>query len=103
MGTRFIEQYQIANMKLDIEDYTIKSKNHFMPQLPHKRFQCWVNGGGLEQSDTIEEARQILFQWATDRLNDDIYKLNGQLFIRLQTKHLLNDDINNLQEFKITF
>jgi hypothetical protein len=99
-----IEQYKIADMNLSIEDYKQKPKkdeHHFFSNEPHKRYHCWVNGGGLSQADIIEEARQILFDWAIGSIDADIYKLNEQLFIRLQAKHLLNDNVENLQGFKV--
>ena len=105
MSTPKLEEYKIAHMNLSIEDYKQKPKNgetHFFANHPHKRFRGWVNGGGLGEADTIEEARQILFQWANDRINEDIYNLNDKLYVRLQAKHLLNDNIDNLQGFKVS-
>jgi len=81
-----LERYKVADMSLSIEDYKQKPKkgeSHFFSNYPHKRYRGWVNGGGLGEAGTLEEARQILFQWATDRLNEDIYQLNEKLFIRL--------------------
>ena len=99
-----LEEYKIASMYLNIEDYKQKPKkgeHHFFADHPHKRYHCWASGGGLGEADTIEEARQILFRWATDRLNESIYKLNESLFISLQAKHLLADNMDNLQGFKV--
>ena len=104
MTTPKLEEYKIANMNLSVEDYKQKPKkgeHHFFADHPHKRYRCWVGGGGLGEADTLPEAREILFQWATARLNEDVYKLNEQLFIRLQAKHLLNDNMENLQDFKV--
>jgi hypothetical protein len=96
----YVEEYKIANMRFGIEDYKQKRKGHFMPDLPHKRYHCWVNGGGIGQADTLQEARQIIFQLAIDNLDANIYKLTEDLFIRLQAKHLLADNMDNLQGFK---
>ena len=100
-----LEEYKIAHMNFSIEDYKQKPKkdeHHFFADRPHKRYHCWVNGGGLGEADTIEEARQILFQWANDRINEDIYNLNDNLYVRLQAKHLLDDNIANLQGFRFS-
>jgi len=99
-----LEEYKVANMNLYIEDYKQKPKDgesHFMPSFPHKRYHCWVGGGGLGEFDTLPEARDDLFKWAIARLNEDIYKLNEQLYIRLQAKHLLAESVDNLQGFKV--
>lgn len=104
MSATKLETYKVANMELSIEDYKQKlpkGESHFFADRPHKRYHCWVNGGGLGQADTLEEARKVLFDWATARLNEAIYKLNEDLFIRLQAKHLLADSIENLQGFKV--
>ncbi len=99
-----IEEYKIANMDLSIEDYKQKPKegeSHFFPNLKNERYFCWVNGCGLGGTNTIKEARQILFQCATASLNDDIHNLNEMLFLKLQAKHLLNDKMDNLESFKV--
>ena len=99
-----LEKYKIADMDLSIEDYKQKPKkgeHHWFADRPHKRYHCWVNGGGLGEADTLEEARQILFQWATDRIDEAIYKLNESLYVRLQAKHLLDGNMDNLQGFKV--
>ena len=99
-----LEEYKIADMNLSIEDYKQKPKKgetHFFVDHPHERYRCWVDGGGLGEAATLEDARQILFQWATDRLDEDIYNLNEKLYIRLQAQRLLSAKIDNLQGFKI--
>ena len=97
-----LEQYKIANMNLSIEDYKQKpqkGETHFFANYPHKRFRGWVNGGGLGEADTLEEARQILFQWATDRLEEQYHELTDKLYVVLQAKHLLADNVENLKGF----
>jgi len=98
-----LEVYKVANMELSIEDYKQKPKKgeyHFFADRPHKRYHCWVNGGGLGQSDSLEDARIILFDWATARLDEDIFKFSEQLFIRLQAKRQLIS-ADKLQDFKV--
>jgi hypothetical protein len=99
MSIPMIETYQVEKMELGIEDYKDKRKGHFLPDLAIKRYHCWVNGDGLPQADTLQEARQILFDWAIDRLHEKVKKLSGELYTCLNAQQLLNNDIDNLQQF----
>ena len=101
-GVPYIEDYTIANMHLGIEDYKQPSKHHFFPRLSHKRFSCWAGGGGLGESDTIEGARQILFDYAIEVIDKVIYELNEKLFINLHAKRTLNDNVLNIKEFNVS-
>ena len=99
-----LEEYQIANMNLSIEDYKQKPRkgeSHFFPRASHKRYFCWVNGGGLGEADTLGGAREILFGWATARLDEDAYNLNEKLYVKLHAKRQLDDNVDNLQGFKV--
>jgi hypothetical protein len=90
-------------MNLSIEDYRQKlnkGETHFFPNIKHKRYHAWVGGGGLGEDDNLDDARRILFNWAVDRLDDDITELTEKLSIRLQAKRQLKNPID-LQIFKV--
>lgn len=55
------------------------ASQHFMPDKQTHRFKCWVGGGGIGDSDTIEAARERVYLHAKSRLE----KLVGELANRL--------------------
>ena len=59
---RYVERYDIGTGFFGIEDYQ-KPGDHFFPDKPHRRFRSWYNGCGIGQSDTIKEARKIIFDF----------------------------------------
>ena len=72
----YVETYKIRGSICGIEDYTQgRKKDHFMADLPHKRFKSWFGGGGLGDSDTIEEARQKIADYATMLLEEDMVQM----------------------------
>ena len=89
-------------MELSIEDYKDKNKGHFMHTKPPKRYYCWCNGGGLGEANTLDEARQKLFDFAMDRLHEGVKRFTGKLHACLDAQRTLGEDINNLQKFKVT-
>lgn len=72
--TIYAETYMIDGSICGVEDYRQRGK-HFMPTMPHKRYKSWFGGGGLGDSDTLQEARQKIYDYAKLRLHDEIDKL----------------------------
>lgn len=75
--SRYIESFFINGAKYSIEDYEDGQpmEEHFFGMRygsgktgDCKRFRLWRNGGGFGQADTLQEARQLLLDYATQNL-----------------------------------
>lgn len=73
----YIEQYRIAWVNFGIEDYQSPGK-HFMPDQPHDRFRLWVGGCGFGQAKTVDAAREKVWQYAVDSIDERRRKISQE-------------------------
>ncbi len=98
----YIESYRIDDNRYDIEDYDDGQdpKIHFMAMYPHKRFRLWMNGAGLGQADTIEQARKNLFDLICRMEKDALTAYRKVVKVRERAIRKLGSTVSNLQKFR---
>src|SRR3990167_3640218 len=58
--TNYIEEFTILNRRYGIEDYKSPG-DHFMQDKATHRYQLWAGGCGVDNADSLKEARDKLF------------------------------------------
>lgn len=96
----YIETYLINGHTYGIEDYE-QIGDHLMPKdLQHKRFQLWLNGGGMGQFDDINEARKLLHSHALCQMNAEYRGHKERADNAQRALQKLGDDPFNLGRFR---
>ncbi len=102
MNNPYLEEYSIGDSTFKIEDYEDgqPADVNFMAMYPHKRFRLWMNGGGVDQFDTLSEAKAALFKYASDRnrARYEQFKIDADRCQKIGLK--LGNDVANLKRFR---
>lgn len=108
MAVTYREEFVIDGNCFGIEDYKdgLPDKQHFMPfkfrEGKAKRFHCWLGGCGIGEFDTIQQARQHVYNYAVSRAVEDLTKVKARLHkLNKLVESLGDEDTFNLAKFKV--
>lgn len=68
----YVEEFTVLGKRLGIEDMedTRPGVEHFFPEHATHRYQLWAGGCGVGRANTIQEAREILHDYAIRQARD---------------------------------
>jgi hypothetical protein len=104
--TAYIECFVILGQRYGIEDHEDgrPKEDHFFPHRyrsgQSKRFHLWRGGGGFGQADTLEQARQKLFDYAKQNIESKRLETKQELEITEAQLKCLGDDSAHLFRFE---
>ena len=98
-----VERYVIPGAgSYGIEDYESPGLHFFLDEYLSgrcKRFRLWRNGCGVGQADSLEEARQLIHDYARHHLQDEFERLDKTLAGITASRKKLGDDVFRLGRF----
>ena len=66
----------------------------------HSGFQVWCGGSGIGFKDSIEAARELIYEHSKESLTSKIEKLKAELLVKENSLKKLGDDKYNIQLFR---